>query len=67
MDATLMARVLWWRRTLRRRERWTRDQLQAHQHRELAVLRAFATERSPFYRQFHRGLAGAPLSALPEG
>jgi hypothetical protein len=65
MDVSTIARVLWLRRVLRRRERWSRVQLLEHQRRELAVLRAFSVERSPFYRRFHAGLDGVPLSGLP--
>jgi phenylacetate-CoA ligase len=61
----LMARVLELRRRLRARERWTPEQLAAHQARALAALRAHADASSPFYRRFHAGLQGAPLAALP--
>ena len=37
----------------------------AFQARRLADLRAFAVERSPFYRDLHQGLDRAPLSDLP--
>ncbi|HET7725847.1 MAG TPA: hypothetical protein VFK54_00845 [Candidatus Limnocylindrales bacterium] len=57
--------VLRTRAELRARVHWSRDRLLAHQARALAALRAFATERSPLYRELHRGLAGAPLEALP--
>ena len=65
MSMSLVAQVLWLRRSLRRRERWSQTQLRAHQQGALADLRAFARARSPFYEQFHRGLEGAPLSELP--
>lgn len=65
MDVPMIARVLWLRRGLRGHERWTLAQLEAHQRRELAALRAFAAERSPFYRDLHRGLDHAPLGELP--
>jgi phenylacetate-CoA ligase len=65
MDASMIARVLWLRRVLRRRERWTEARLREHQRRELANLRAFAVDRSPFYRRLHAGLDGAPLGDLP--
>jgi putative adenylate-forming enzyme len=61
----MIARVLWLRRALRGRERWSRARLDAHQRRELAALRAFAADRSPFYRRFHAGLQRAPLGELP--
>src|SRR6266571_7601720 len=65
VDVSMIARVLWLRRGLRGHERWSRAQLEAHQRREAATLRAFAAERSPFYRDFHRGLDRAPLGELP--
>jgi phenylacetate-CoA ligase len=65
MDAWLISNILRLRRTLRHRERWTREHLLEHQQHELATLRAFAMERSPFYRRLHRGLEAAPLAELP--
>jgi putative adenylate-forming enzyme len=65
MDTLLIANILRLRRTLRRRERWTRERLLKHQQQELATLRTFAMERSPFYGQLHRGLEAAPLAELP--
>ena len=65
MDILMIARILWLRRALRRRERWTPQRLRAHQQRELANLRAYAIRRAPFYRDFHHGLALAPLDATP--
>lgn len=52
-------------RGMRARERWPRSDLEAHQRRELAKLRAFAYRRSGFYRDFHAGLSGRPLQELP--
>ena len=65
MNTRMIANILRLRRTLRRRETWPVERLREHQQRELAALRHFAEERSPFYRRFHRGLAGAPLHDLP--
>jgi putative adenylate-forming enzyme len=65
MNASLVARVLWRRRVLRRREHWTEAQISAHQRRELARLRDFALRRSAFYQQFHAGRQDAPLGDLP--
>jgi phenylacetate-coenzyme A ligase PaaK-like adenylate-forming protein len=65
MDTRLIANILRLRRTLRHRERWTRERLLEHQHHELTTLRAFAAAHSPFYRQLHSGLHAAPLSQLP--
>lgn len=50
---------------LRKRERWSRDQIQRHQDRELARLRQFVSVHSPFYQGFHKGLEGRPLHELP--
>ena len=65
MGLTTILRLLWSRRKLARRDRWRREQLESFQREALRVLRKFATERSPFYASFHRGLAGAPLAGLP--
>ena len=64
-STALVAQVLWRRRRLRARERWTPEQVADHQQRELAALRTFAVARSPFYRRLHRGLEDAPLGELP--
>jgi phenylacetate-CoA ligase len=65
MDVSLVSRVLWQRRILRGRERWTRPDLEAYQHRQETRLREFAVTRSAFYQRFHEGLEHAPLSELP--
>lgn len=65
MDVSMISRVLWLRRRLRRRERWGEAALREHQRRELTALRAFASARSPFYRRLHAGLDRAPLGELP--
>ena len=52
-------------RAFRKRERWSREQIQRHQDRELARLRRFVAAHSPFYQRFHRGLEGRPLQELP--
>jgi putative adenylate-forming enzyme len=65
MDLSMIARVLWLRRALRRREGWSQAQLREHQRRELTTLRTLAAERSPFYRRVHAGLGAAPLGELP--
>ena len=60
-----LIRVLIERGAQERSSRWTRDALVARQAKSVAVLRRFAVARSPFYRQFHRGLESKPLEALP--
>lgn len=62
--ATLL-RILAARRRLRRHERWTRTELDAHQRVALTELRRFAMSASPFYAELHRGLRDKPLSDLP--
>src|SRR5262245_20637789 len=64
-SAVLPFRVLWRRRRLERSCRWTLSALKQHQQRRLAAVRAFASQRSPFYRRFHRGLDDASLERLP--
>jgi phenylacetate-CoA ligase len=65
MDTAMIARVLWLRRVLRRRERWSRAQVEDYQRRKLAALRSHAVLRSPFYQRFHQGLRDRPLAELP--
>src|SRR5262245_31204801 len=65
MQVSLLAQVLWKRRQLRRHDRWTRQQLEAHQTRALRRLRAYAYAHSPFYQQFHHGRFDRPLHDLP--
>jgi putative adenylate-forming enzyme len=61
----LLANVLRARAELRSHDRWSRDELAAHQARSLRALRAHAAARSPFYREIHHGLDDAPLADLP--
>ncbi len=58
-------RVLFKRNAMERGSRLTRAELELAQSRRIARLRRFACERSPFYRQFHRGLENRPLGELP--
>lgn len=58
-------RVLWERSRMERACRWSREQLETHQREQLAKTRRFATERSPFYARFHKGLEQKPLEQLP--
>jgi phenylacetate-CoA ligase len=63
--AALVLAVLGYRRRLRRRDRWSRPALLAHQDRALHRLRDYAYQQSRFYQDFHADLSSAPLSALP--
>lgn len=65
MELSLIPRFLWDLRTIRRRERWSAERMMAFQADALRHVRARALETSPFYREFHHGLEGAPLAALP--
>jgi phenylacetate-CoA ligase len=65
MKAIWLARVLRKRARLRRQERWSRPELEAHQARALRELRDLAVARSPFYQRLHRGLETRPLAELP--
>ena len=65
MNVGLLLGVLRSRAELRSRDRWTRDELLAHQARAIRELRAYAVAKSPFYREIHHGLEEAPLEALP--
>lgn len=65
MNIQIMLKLLRTLKELRRHERWTRQQLEAHQVKALQALRQYAYERSPFYQKFHKGLTGSPLHELP--
>ena len=65
VNAALLLRLGRQLARLRKREHWTHAQLQAHQERSLAALRAHAYQHSPFYKRFHRGLTDRPLDELP--
>jgi phenylacetate-coenzyme A ligase PaaK-like adenylate-forming protein len=65
MSAQIILRVLALRHRLRQRDWWTRPQLEAHQARELRLLRGYAYTRSPFYGSFHKGFSERPLHDLP--
>lgn len=65
MDVQLLFNLISFLRQLRTHEGWTRRQLEAHQAKELNRLREYAYARSPFYQQFHKGMAGRPLQELP--
>jgi phenylacetate-CoA ligase len=57
--------VLWKRREIEKSCRWTAAELHKHQERSVAELRRFASQASPFYSRFHRGLENRPLEDLP--
>ena len=65
MNLAIMLNLLSTRRQLRKHEQWTRPQLEAYQAESLRRLRAYAYAHSPFYQQFHKGLADRPLHELP--
>lgn len=65
MDVEVVVRALAERRRLARRDRWSRDQVDAYREERLAELRRWAVTRSRFYEHLHAGLVDAPLSALP--
>jgi len=65
MNIRIMLKLLHTLEELRKHERWSRQQLEAHQAKALHDLRQYAYERSPFYQKFHKGLTGRPLHELP--
>ena len=65
MNVAFLAGVLRARAQLRSHDRWSRETLLEHQARSLVELRQHAVANSPFYRQLHAGLEGAPLETLP--
>ncbi|MBI3746921.1 MAG: phenylacetate--CoA ligase family protein [Chloroflexi bacterium] len=65
MDARAVVALLRARSVLASHDRWSRDELLAHQANAVDALRSFALARAPFYQEFHRGFENAPLEALP--
>jgi phenylacetate-CoA ligase len=65
MSFKLAIQVLSHRRRLERSCAWTRARLESHQQSLAGSLRRFASERSPFYGRFYRGLDNRPLQDLP--
>ena len=65
MDIRILLRVFHELEQMRKRERWTRPQLEAYQADSLRRLRDYAYARSPFYGRFHKGLMDRPLHELP--
>lgn len=65
MNVATIVGLLRDRAQMRTRDGWGREEVLAYQARRLADLRAFAIERSPFYRDLHRGLERATLADLP--
>ena len=65
MDIRVMLSVFQELEQMRKRERWTRQQLEAYQTVSLRRLREYAYARSPFYQRFHKGLFDRPLHELP--
>jgi phenylacetate-CoA ligase len=65
MNLATIAGLLRERAQLRTHDGWAREEVLAYQARRVAELRAFAFERSPFYRDLHRGFERAPLEDLP--
>jgi hypothetical protein len=61
MSTQIILKVLALRHRLRQRDRWTRRQLEAHQARELRLLREHAYASSLFYGRFHNGFSDRPL------
>jgi putative adenylate-forming enzyme len=65
MTVAFLASVLRERARLSSHDRWSREEVVAFQASRLADLRSYATAKSPFYAELHRGLEDAPLSRLP--
>jgi phenylacetate-CoA ligase len=62
---TTQIQVLWKRHALERSSAWTVEQLRTHQRTRLTETLRFASEKSPFYARFHRGMADRPLEDFP--
>jgi phenylacetate-CoA ligase len=60
-----MLRLILLASRLRRREKWTRDEVERYREEAVKRLREYAYANSPFYQRFHKGLFDAPLKDLP--
>lgn len=65
MDKTEIRELMFTFEQMQAREGWSRAELEAFQAKELKSLREYVYARSPFYREFHKGLYDAPLHELP--
>jgi len=65
VDITFMRDVIVKQRQFKSQEHWNRKLLAEHQQRMIHSLRGHANAHSPFYQQFHSGLADTPLDQLP--
>ena len=65
MNLSIMLKLLHTLEQMRKHERWSRPQVEAYQAEALRRLREHAYARSPFYQEFHKGLAERPLHELP--
>lgn len=65
MKTLVILELVWLLARWRPRERWTRQELEAHRAQGLRRLREHAYRRSPFYQRFHKGVADRPLAELP--
>lgn len=65
MNVQVATKLLWELDELMKRDRWTHQQVRAHQAHALHSLREFAYAQSPFYTRFHKGKTNRPLSELP--
>src|SRR5690242_12206742 len=65
MDLSVVLKILWRLRELRRNDRRPLDETLAVRDAAVRRLIEFARVASPFYAQFHRGHEGAPLAELP--
>ena len=67
VNIPVVLRVLGRRHRLRQRDRWTREQLQAHQAHALRQLRDHAYAHSPFYQRVPGPHPGGPAAPIVQG
>ena len=64
MDTLIFLKALWRMRELKKHDRRPLAETLAIRDSAVSRLIQFASSSSPFYAEFHKGFAGAPLSEL---
>lgn len=65
MGLCFLLKLLLANHRLLQHDKWSRHELEQYQIKSLELLRRYAYTKSPFYKEFHRGLYDYPLNELP--